>query len=102
MKCFCCDCTKQGDQIGQIFSFWATFYFGQFLDNYKSSRQHVVAAFSTVHELYLSINFDEMGWAMFWAIFFTNPSGHPGAKHHLEALQTNFGNKLLQKIGLGS
>jgi hypothetical protein len=49
-----------------------------------------------------------MGWATFWAIFFTNPSGHPGHSRHSAVFvalepepdlvgRLQIGDKLLQK-----
>jgi hypothetical protein len=36
--------TRQGDQIGRIFAQWAIVYYGQFFENYRSSR-HFCATF---------------------------------------------------------
>jgi hypothetical protein len=37
----------QGDQIGRIFAYWTIVFFGQFLENCKSSPQ-IFATFSTI------------------------------------------------------
>jgi hypothetical protein len=42
---------RQGDQIGRIFAQRATVYFGQFLENYKSSP-HLCATFSLSISMY--------------------------------------------------
>jgi hypothetical protein len=46
-----------------------------FLKNYSNSPKFW-ATFSTVKVIYVLI-FAKMGWATFWARFFTNSSGHP-------------------------
>jgi hypothetical protein len=60
-----CD-SKQSDQIGRIFVFWAIVYFGQFFSNYRS--QNFLATFSKVCKRYALI-FQKMGWAKFWGDF---------------------------------
>jgi hypothetical protein len=64
----------QGDQIGRIFAYWAIVYFGQFIENYGSSPDFC-APFS--HGNCAKLNLEKLVLATFWAIFFTNSSGHP-------------------------
>jgi hypothetical protein len=58
--------------IGELFSLCT------FLENYRSSLNVWVLLF--YGNSYLCIDFDKKwAWATFWAIFFTNSSGHPGS-----------------------
>jgi hypothetical protein len=56
-------CQNQGDQIGRIFPYWVTVYFGRFLRNYRSKFLVTVP----VKFVYLFLK--KTGWAAFWAIF---------------------------------
>jgi hypothetical protein len=52
-------------------------YFGQFYENYRSS-QSIFATF--FHDVSCSqMLTKKLRWATFWAIFFTNSSGHPAS-----------------------
>jgi hypothetical protein len=63
----------QCDQIGRIFASWAIAFFGHFL-KYKSGPNFGLHFFNHNSCLLISAKMD---WARFWAIFFTNASGHP-------------------------
>jgi hypothetical protein len=56
---------------------------GQLL-NFKNTKvaQFFGSAFSTEKVLYIFI-LTKTGWATFWAIFFTNSSGHPASGPHV-------------------
>jgi hypothetical protein len=61
------------------FVHWAIDYFGQFLENYRSSPK-------AQRLLYYGINYalilQRTCWASFWVIFFTDSSGQPADKLH--------------------
>jgi hypothetical protein len=66
--------SKQGDQIWQIFAYWAIVFFGQFIENYTSGANSWAAFYhSPSYVLILTKNWmgDILGG------LFTNSSGHP-------------------------
>jgi hypothetical protein len=52
---------RQGDQIGRIFASWATFFIGQFCENYR--RVQVFGAYSCIH-------FDKKRFVLLFGQFF--------------------------------
>jgi hypothetical protein len=67
-------CMKNRPQIGRIFAYWAIVYFGGVFLNYASSP-NVFGTFPHVtHDVLVS---QKWVGVHFWAIFFTNSSGHP-------------------------
>jgi hypothetical protein len=56
----------QGDQIGQIFTYWAIIFLGRFIEKYRSGANYW-ATFFPHHQL--RINFDKNVWATRWATF---------------------------------
>jgi hypothetical protein len=62
----------QGDQIGRILAKWVIALFGTFFQKWPK-------IWSTFfHGKSNAIILTKMGWATFWAIVFTNSSGHTG------------------------
>jgi hypothetical protein len=57
---------EQGDQIGRIFVYWVIVYFGQFVENYRSSP-NIWTTF--IHGKSCAIISTKLGWATFWATF---------------------------------
>jgi hypothetical protein len=57
------------------------FTLGSFSENYKSSPQFLDYFF---HDYGCALILAKMDWAAFWAIFFTNSSGHFGKVPPLE------------------
>jgi hypothetical protein len=53
---------------------WVIVYFWQFFENYGISRIFWLLFSMQIFLLFLT----KVGLAIFWAIFFTNSSGHPG------------------------
>jgi hypothetical protein len=70
---------RQGDQIGRISAQWVIVYFGLFLWKFQKWPTFLGYFFP---QLSWCINFDKMYWATFWAICFTNSSGHPGLRSY--------------------
>jgi hypothetical protein len=56
---------QQGDQIGPIFAFWATTYFGSFFENYSRSPYY----WATFCHGKSSVLIKKTGWATSWATF---------------------------------
>jgi hypothetical protein len=71
------DSWGQGDQIGHIFAFWATVYFGQLFKITKVVQFWGGATFSAKM---LCINYDKNGLGYILGNFF-HSSGHPGRGH---------------------
>jgi hypothetical protein len=63
--------SEQGDQIGRIFAQWAIIYSGQFFSKITELAQKFVLP-TFRHSIDYVLSFTKMGWATFWAIFFTN------------------------------
>jgi hypothetical protein len=72
--------SHQGDQIGRIFAFWVIVNLVSYL-LITDVRRNFWATFISIKNTNLSIT-AKMGWATFWAIFFTNSSGHPATHIH--------------------
>jgi hypothetical protein len=56
----------QGDQIGRVFAYWATVFFGQFFLKNTIAAHSFCQLFSTVKYVVI---FTKMVWATFWATF---------------------------------
>jgi hypothetical protein len=65
---------EQGDQNGRIFTNWSVVFFGQFIENYRSSSNSKATFFPQYH---LCINFYKNGFGYVLGDFFTNSSSHP-------------------------
>jgi hypothetical protein len=70
---------EQGDQIGRIFTNWATFYFGYFFVKitFRNSANIYWAPF--FHGKICALIFTRNGLGYILGDFFTNSSGHPDA-----------------------
>jgi hypothetical protein len=78
-----CPATDQGDQIGRIFACWATVYFGQCFENYRSGAKMWTTFFhGTSYVLILGEN----GLGLILGDFFTNTPGHHATDRHLHSL----------------
>jgi hypothetical protein len=79
----------QGDQIGRIFVLWMIVWMSV-LENDKSSPHFWPNFWATFpHSLKYAIILTNMGWATFWAIFFTNLSGHSHGTFDWQSLDSN-------------
>jgi hypothetical protein len=59
--------TRQGDQIGRIFAYWAVYYFWQLFDNYRRNKK--IGLLFTMEQATYVLILTKKGWATFWAIF---------------------------------
>jgi hypothetical protein len=77
--------SKQGDQIGRIFAYWAIVSFGQFIENYRNFALNYALILTKNGLDYNLGDFCTIlgDFGRFWAIlgdFFTNVSCHPAWK----------------------
>jgi hypothetical protein len=66
----------QGDHIGRIFPYWMIAYFGQFLENYRSSPKLWATLLEGKRNALCNFDKNVLGYIL--GNFFTKSSGHPG------------------------
>jgi hypothetical protein len=72
---------NQGDQIRRIFAYWQIVFFGQFLEDYRSSNKNAGNFFPRKN---VRINVDKNGLGCILGYLLANSSGHPAEVTHLD------------------
>jgi hypothetical protein len=65
---------QQGDQIGRVFAPWAIVYFGEFLENHRSSQKLRATFFQCKNNVSI---LTKKSVGLHFGHFFTKSPGHP-------------------------